>query len=115
MVLVCCSVYFLIAAISWVFYLSSVPMPPTIRITCVAAAVSGTRLWTIMTARQVSGVLGKPEFIAHAFRDTGKEIPYCLSAMQQLGTFLNRCGPIVRIGQGLALFVVPVVFVTARI
>ena len=115
MVLVCCSVYCLIAGISWMFYFAFVPMPSTIRTTCVAAAVSGTVLWTIMTARQVSGVVGKSEFITHAFRDAGSEIQYSLSAMQQLGAFSDPRGLIVRIGQGGVVFAVPTVFVAARI
>lgn len=110
------SVCFFIAGISWIFYFSSVPMPSTIRIVCVAAAVSGTLVWMAMTARQIFGVLGKPEFIAHAYTDAGSEFQYSLSAIQQLvGTFSDRRGPVVRIVQGLVVFAVPAVFLVARI
>lgn len=104
-----------IAGISWMFYVSSVPMPSTIRAACIAAAVTGTLLWMVMTARQVCAVLGKPEFIAQAFRDAGSEIQYSLSAMQQLSTLSNHRGPIARIGQGLVLFAAPAVFLAVRI
>ncbi|KVM60662.1 hypothetical protein WJ58_06120 [Burkholderia ubonensis] len=114
-VLAGCSTYFFVAGISWIFYFSSTQMPSAIRIICVGAAVSGTLLWGAMTARQVSVVLGKPEFIAHAFKDAGSEMQYSLSEMQQFGAFSDRCGPIVRIGQGLVLFAVPAVFLAARI
>lgn len=80
------SIYVWIAGISWVFYVSSTPMPSTICAVCIAVAVTGTLLWMVMMACQVPAVLGKSEFIAQAFRDTGSEIQYSLSAMQQLST-----------------------------
>lgn len=109
------TVYVLIAGISWMFYVSSVPMLSTIRTMCIAAAVTGTLLWMVMTARQVSAVLGKSEFVAHAFSDAGSEIQYSLSAMQQLGTSSGRRGPITWISHGVVLFVAPAVFLAARI
>ncbi|BAX59573.1 hypothetical protein BSFP_024100 [Burkholderia stabilis] len=109
------SVYVWIAGISWMFYVSSVQMPSTLRAMCIAVAVTGALLWMVMTARQVSTVLEKPEFIAHAFRDAGSEIQYSLSAMQQLSTSSNHRGPIARIGQGLVLLAVPAVFLAVRI
>jgi len=114
-VLVIGSVYVWIAGISWMLYVSSVQMPSTLRAMCIAVAVTGALLWMVMTARQVSAVLGKPGFIAQAFRDTGSEIQYSLSAMQQLSTSSNHHGPIVRIGQGLVLFATPAVILAVRI
>jgi hypothetical protein len=109
------SIYVWSAGISWVFYVSSVPMPSTLRAACIAVAVTGTLFWMIMAARQVSTVLGKPEFIAQAFRDAGGEIQYSLSAMQQLSESSNHCNPIARVGQGLVLFAAPAVFLAVRI
>ncbi|WP_407971120.1 hypothetical protein ACJ51O_02320 [Burkholderia pyrrocinia] len=91
------SLYFFIAGILWIFCFSSVPMPSTIRIVSVAAAVSGTLLEIAMTTRQISSVLEKLEFIAHAYTDAGSGLRYSLSAIQQLGTFSDRRGPVVRI------------------
>ncbi|WP_412526821.1 hypothetical protein [Burkholderia lata] len=109
------SIYVWTAGISWMFYVSSVPMPSTLRAMCIAVAATGTLLWVVMTARQVSAVLGKPEFIVQAFRDAGSEIQYSWSAMQQLSTLSNHRGPIVRIAQGLVLFAAPAVFLAVRI
>ncbi|MBY4726015.1 MULTISPECIES: hypothetical protein [Burkholderia] len=114
-VLVSASIYVWTAGISWIFFVSSVPMPSTLRAMCIAVAVTGTLLWVVMTARQVSAVLGKPEFIVQAFRDAGSEIQYSLSAMQRLSTLSNYRGPIARIAQGLVLFAAPAVFLAVRI
>lgn len=109
------SIYVWIDGISWMFYVSSTPMPLTLRAVCIAVAVTGTLLWVVMTARQVSAVLGRPEFIVQAFRDAGSEIQYSLSTMQQLSTLSNHRGPITRITQGLVLFAAPAVFLAVRI
>lgn len=68
-----------------------------------------------MTARQVSAVLGKPGFIAQAFRDTGSEIQYSLSAVQQLSTSSNHRGLIARIAQGFVLFAAPAAILAVRV
>ncbi|WP_174935080.1 hypothetical protein [Burkholderia lata] len=114
-VLASVSIYVWIAGISWMFYVSSAPMPSTIRAVCIAVAVTGTLLWMVMTAGQVSAVLGKSEFVAQAFRDTGSEIQYSLSAMQRLSESSNHRNPIARIGQGLVLFAAPAVLLAVRI
>ncbi|MCA8101433.1 hypothetical protein [Burkholderia contaminans] len=112
-VLVIGAIYVWIAGISWMLYVSSVQMPSMLRAMCIAVTV--TPLWVVMTARQVSAVLGKPGFIAQAFRDTGSEIQYSLSAMQQLSTSSNHHGLIARIGQGLVLLATPAVILAVRI